>query len=544
MYMLIDYVSAAIRPPEADAMVGSTTMPINRECPYAFSRAAPVAHTPLAIGESTAPPVHTPAHNTNGAHASAYHAAFRVEGSVQAPGIIDREPGSSDETFRLKDAVPDSAREPSPPPLLPRGPDLKLAPVDVQDPSPPLLPRHDIPAESNATPHPPPTPPHTAPPLIRTPHVGPPEAPTVPPRSIMAAGGGDLTMVAPEGETLDEYESPDEYEIPVLYSDTRTRTTPAADSHGRNSPAGKGMDDRWQDPSDNALAAPLPSQPLAGETVSRDALGGLEEQERAADRVVRWLDTVAEGQEHDEHPPPQPLQGANAPPPTAALPSHALPQSRTNHNTSKAPIEPPPPANKQTRSQSPQHECHEPTQSSAPQSTKAPRRHTISDANPFATSHDDASARSRDHTPAPRHQGIGRQNSRAFRKRGVPPPALPSHATTTTQHASPPTARLARPRLATIATAEAPRMRGAMDGARAGEAESGGSPQNHHAPRSRGMSVLGVEDIKRITPIDDEHISVVKENKFGRHKSVRWFQDTERSRGVGHDQVDARHQGN
>ena len=34
-------------------------------------------------------------------------------------------------------------------------------------------------------------------------------------------------------------------------------------------------------------------------------------------------------------------------------------------------------------------------------------------------------------------------------------------------------------------------------------------------------------------PQDAEHISIVKENKFGRHKSVKWFKDNEQNKGVG-----------
>jgi len=34
-------------------------------------------------------------------------------------------------------------------------------------------------------------------------------------------------------------------------------------------------------------------------------------------------------------------------------------------------------------------------------------------------------------------------------------------------------------------------------------------------------------------PQDAEHISIVKDNKFGRHKSVKWFKDNEQNKGVG-----------
>eukprot|EP00040_Diaphanoeca_grandis_P029191 m.170335 g.170335 ORF g.170335 m.170335 type:complete len:694 (-) comp31608_c2_seq4:151-2232(-) len=87
-------------------------------------------------------------------------------------------------------------------------------------------------------------------------------------------------------------------------------------------------------------------------------------------------------------------------------------------------------------------------------------------------------------------------------------------------------------------------------------AQSGEEPGNNTRPRMSSKLTKGRDARSRVSvkrkptvtraarfedqpmkkaPKDDEHISVVKSNNLGRHKSVRWFQSQEKDRGVGQD---------
>lgn len=84
-----------------------------------------------------------------------------------------------------------------------------------------------------------------------------------------------------------------------------------------------------------------------------------------------------------------------------------------------------------------------------------------------------------------------------------------------------------------------PRRRESLGSAQSGSVGSSPNRTIGRAHRPKGKKQVSMAEIApdpADTPQDEEHISVVKKNNFGRHKSVKWFQSSEESRGVGRDE--------